>query len=256
MTSAYLDERRPVVTAIPSSPSLLVPLSAGRMRFGGPNAVIVADLHTDDAIQQTILYLVDTVAIPTRYHLHALLPGDGTGTDADADTDSSASRLLDELTGVAQRCIAAGSFLVLGPRLQHAVGASASRQRLLDTGLVRSLVAFDVLKQFDGRVNRAAGADASDAGHPVFDVTDNFDEMSKRPVNICRVACRLIAGLQLATATTAVDQHRWWPLAQPHGLQRLLDVANALSDQRPLDAAVLGSTERVRWLLLSVNSAL
>lgn len=247
MTSAYLDERRPLVTAVPaSSSSLLVPLAAGRMRFGGPNAVIVADLHTDDAIRQTIIYLVDTVAIPTRYHLHALPTGD--------DAVATASRLLDELTGVAQRCIAAGSFLVLGPRLQHAVDTSDVRQRLLDTGLVRSLVAFDVLKQFDGRVNRAAevDADASDAGHPVFDVTDNFDEMSKRPVNICRVACRLIAGLQLASATAAGDQL----LVQPHGLQRLLDVANALSDQRTLDAAVLGSTERVRWLLLSVYSAL
>lgn len=223
------------------------------MRFGGSNAVIIADIYTG-AVSPIILYLVDTVAIPTRYHLQALHP--------------VAVRLEDALIALAQRCIAAGSVLVLGPRLQHAVCVEELRQRLHDDGLVRTLVAFDVLKRFDRRhetpnedQRRPITTAVENERHPVFDVTDNFDEMSKRPVGICSVACRLIGHLvevMEGDGTGAIAQQQqlanvdWW-LVQ--SLQRLLDVANALSDQRMLDVAALGD-RRVCWLLLGVYSAL
>lgn len=234
MSSTFLDDAATHRQLQSAAAAVAMPpfTSSALNRFGGPNAVIVADVYTDPLLERNILYLVDTVAIPTRYHLQAL------ATDVP---------LLDELTGVARRCIAPGSLLVLGPRLQHAVcDHQAVRARLLDTGLVRSLVAFDVLKRLDAHAA------------VMFDVTDNFDEMSKRPIGICSVACRLIgylAGRQLLSEDeddVDVEQEidGWW-LEQ--GLQRLLDVANALSDQRALDVTM---GERMRWWLLGVYSAL
>lgn len=227
------------------------------MRFGGPNAVIIADIFTADAtllvpppstthaaVPPSILYLVDTVAIPTRYHLHALR--------APPTFPAAPRRLEDAIVALAQRCIAAGSVLVLGPQLQHAVVAEELRQRLFAGGLVRTLVAFDVLKRFDPQ---EVETDENER-HPVFDVTDNFDEMSKRPVGICGVACRLIGHLidmmDSGGGMPNIPLGDWWMM---QNLQRLLDVANAISDQRMLDVATLDDG-RVCWLLLGVYSAL
>lgn len=177
-------------------------------RLGGPNAVIIADVFTDPDSEFTILYLADTVTIPTRCHLHAL--------DLDHQPDRQPPRdvLLNVMQRLANCLIRSGSFLVLGPKLQYWLTPDELHKHVRQ--LIPAVIAFDTLKRFDRHSDSA------------FDVADNFEEMSRLAKGVCNVACRLV-DISSAEMDLAVDQrnHR----VRLGRLKCLLEIANALSAQ-------------------------
>lgn len=168
-----------IVTSIyEQSPSIL--------KFGGSKAVIIADIYEDITDKEyPILYLADTVSIPTRYYMQPLKYlehqtarsdtnnnecGEGTsGTQQQFDVDY----LVNELIEIGNRVIQAGSFLVLGPRLQHIISPEVYTNREHNLSII---IRFDELKPLDGKST----------------IMDNFDEISKPAIAICSVVYLLV----------------------------------------------------------------
>lgn len=177
-----------------------------RKQLGGANAVIIADVFVDPATEFPILYLADTVTIPTRSHLHVL--------DLERPEQSPRDVVLAAMRLLANRLIRAGSYLVLGPRLQHWLTADELHKHV--GHLVQAVIAFDRLQRFDRPSDSA------------FDVADNFEEMSRWAKGVCSAACRLV---DLPDDTD--DDHR--ELGERgrrlERLECLLAVANAVSGQ-------------------------
>lgn len=170
--------------------------------LGGPNAVIIADVFVDPSSEFPILYLADTVTIPTRSHLHAL----------DVEPDRSLRDvLIAVMQRLANRLIRSGSFLVLGPRLQHWLTPNELHKYIRH--LVPAVISFDTLKRFDRRSDSA------------FDVSDNFEEVSRWAKGVCSVACRLVDSCN--DSNLVVDARS----VRLERLKCLLRIANAVSAQ-------------------------
>ncbi|XP_059609451.1 uncharacterized protein LOC132256881 [Phlebotomus argentipes] len=103
--------------------------SPSALRLGGPHTVVFADIYhdtsatvqfRDESAPDTpfpILYLADTVAIPTRFFMHPLRYLHQPGEAASVDD----KRLVQELAQIANSVIKSGSNLVLGPHLQELI---------------------------------------------------------------------------------------------------------------------------------------
>lgn len=196
------------------------------VRLGGPNAVIIADVFIDPANEFPILYLADTVTIPTRSHLHAL--------DFDQHPDRpQRDGLLFVMQRLANRLIRSGSFLVLGPKLQHWLTPDELHKHVGQ--FVPAVISFDTLKRFDRRSNSA------------FDVADNFEEMSRWSKSVCNVACRLVDSSS-TVGNLGVGERKEVRLGR---LKCLLEVANALSAQATSGA----DRQAVLWSSIAVLSA-
>lgn len=194
-------------------------------RLGGPNAVIIADLFVDPASEFPILYLADTVTIPTRSHLHAL--------DLDQQPDRTPQDvLLFVMQRLANHLIRSGSFLVLGPKLQHWLRPDDLHKHVGQ--LVPAVISFDMLKRFDRRSESA------------FDVADNFEEMSRWAKGVCNVACRLVDSTSTESHLAVNERHL--RLTQ---LKCLLEVANMLSAQ----ATCRSEQQVVLWSSMAVLRA-
>lgn len=180
-------------------------------QLGGTNAVIIADVFIDPATEFPILYLADTVTIPTRSHLHAL------------DIEGHQHAVLDAMRRLANRLIRTGSFLVLGPRLQHWLTAEELHKHI--GHLVPAVISFDTLTRFDRRSDSA------------FDVADNFEEMSKWAKAVCSAVCRLVDSVSSGDRLER--------------LECLLEVANALSAR----SARSGDQPLLLWSCTGVFSA-
>lgn len=161
--------------------------SPSALKFGGPKAVIVADIHEEECVADfPILYIADTVSIPTRYYLHALKYRSAAAAAPSANnnnTDEGATKsrdlseqLLLELIEIGNDVMQAGSMLVLGPRLQNLVSPDAYNRTALHN--LSMIIPFDELKTLDGSSN--------------FDVTDNFDEVCKEAVYMCNIVYTLV----------------------------------------------------------------
>lgn len=180
------------------------------LKFGGTKAVIIADIYEDTLVKDfPILYLADTVTIPTRYYLRALKyrshssaenynnnnnKGDG-GDDCNLnDSGEGSSRvhidcasgstrippeeyLLEELIEIGNKCMQSGSCLVLGPTLQTLISTATYNRRLHNLAMV---IPFDELRPLDGKSNRE------------FHVADNFDEVSKPAIKLCKIVFLLV----------------------------------------------------------------
>lgn len=205
-------------------------------RLGGPNAVIIADVFIDPATEFPILYLADTVTIPTRSHLHAL----DCWVDHHQPPPAASSRpppprdlLLRIMQRLANNRIRAGSFLVLGPTLQHWLTPDELHTHV-GHQLVPAVIAFDALKRFDCRSASA------------FDVADNFEEMSRWAKGVCSVACRLLVDCDGDGDGAVVDRRA----VRLERLKCLLEVANALSASHAIDQSDQ-QQQAVLWSSLS-----
>ncbi|XP_055683916.1 uncharacterized protein LOC129790457 [Lutzomyia longipalpis] len=105
--------------------------------LGGPHTVVFADIYHDtsqtirfrgESTSDTsfpILYLADTVAIPTRFFLHPLKY-----LHNSIETSSSDEKpLVQELSHIANSVIKSGSNLVLGPHLQELISPDTYTNR-------------------------------------------------------------------------------------------------------------------------------
>lgn len=161
--------------------------SPSALKFGGTNVVIVADIYEDESVADfPILYIADTVSIPTRYYLHTLkyrwtaAAANDTNNNEEAATKPTdlSEQLLLELIEIGNDVMQAGSMLVLGPRLQNLVSPDAYKRT--DLHNLSMIIPFDELKTLDGS--------------STFDVTDNFDEVCRQAVNMCLIVYDLVCG--------------------------------------------------------------
>ncbi|GAB0095328.1 uncharacterized protein DMENIID0001_106950 [Sergentomyia squamirostris] len=102
--------------------------SPSALGLGGPHTVVFADIYHDlsssvqfrgEDVPDTsypILYLADTVAIPTRFFMHPLRYLHET---VETTSNCGENRLVQELSHIANSVIKSGSNLVLGPNLQQ-----------------------------------------------------------------------------------------------------------------------------------------
>lgn len=157
--------------------------SPSALKFGGPKSVIIADIHEMECVADfPILYIADTVSIPTRYYLHALKyrskAAAATVNNNNEETTKSkdlSDQLLLELIEIGNDVMQAGSWLVLGPRLQNLVPDTYSRAELHNLAMI---IRFDDLKVLDGSSK--------------FDVADNFEEVCKQAVDMCNIVYTLV----------------------------------------------------------------
>lgn len=160
--------------------------SPSALKFGGPKAVIVADIHEEECVADfPILYIADTVSIPTRYYLHTLKYRStaaaapvitNNNTEQATNSKDLSEQLLLELIEIGNDVMQAGSMLVLGPRLQNLVSPEAYNRTALHN--LSMIIPFDELKTLDG--------------NSTFDVTDNFDEVCKQAVYMCNIVYTLV----------------------------------------------------------------
>lgn len=163
------------------------------LKFGGQKAVIIADIYEDSTDKEfPILYIADTVSIPTRYYMQPLKylehqvvtnkldtnnndwgeSSTGTGTSGGGQSIDM-EYLVNELIEIGNRVIQAGSFLVLGPRLQQIVSPDVYANREHNLSII---IPFDELKPLDGKSF----------------IMDNFDEISKPAIDTCSLVYLLV----------------------------------------------------------------
>jgi len=124
-------------------------------KLGGTNVVIVADIFKSSQSKHLlpVLYLADTVNIPTRYYLHALKSEIARaqivdGSTAEPATEAQILELVNELMAIANKVIKSNSYLLLGPTLQSLIPPKYYSDKLYKFNL-RAIVPLTELKLFE-----------------------------------------------------------------------------------------------------------
>lgn len=140
--------------------------SPNGFKFGGGESIVIADLYEIPHCPQfAVLIISDTEMVPTRYYLHAMY----LRTDWKMDTKCFGEQLFNELAGVGDMVIKAGSILVLGPNLQNWISAETYTKQNHN---LKCIVPFSEL----------AVLDSSDE---TLDVAKNFHQILKDAMSIC-----------------------------------------------------------------------
>lgn len=176
--------------------------SKDSFKLGGNNVVIVADIfksiHSKTVLP--ILYLADTVNIPTRYYLHALKSDIRAITDGDAEESRIAIlSLLQELITIANSVIKTGSYLLLGPTLQAHIPPKYYNDKLYKFNL-RAIVPLTELKVFEMKNVAARSSAATTSTSPSSSssgVSNNIEEGLEKIVDPALSICSIVNTLLL-----------------------------------------------------------
>lgn len=165
--------------------------SPNALRMGGIDAVIIADIYENyDISEFPILYIADTVSIPTRYFLHALkfrseIFNSKTNQNTMEHNDGvdipkyQEEYLVKELTEIANLYLKSGSYLVLGRRLQHLISKDYYIYRKNHN---LSIVPFSTLCPPDD-----GGDHTNGSSRKKFDLSDNLEKIVGQAVKICNI---------------------------------------------------------------------
>lgn len=161
-------------------------------KLGGTNVVIVADVFR--SVQSTnllpILYLADTVNIPTRYYLHALKSDLDAIKEGEGDECRDAIlTLLQELIVIANAAIKTGSYLLLGPTLQAHIPPKYYNDKLYKFNL-RAIVPLTELKVFE--MNHVARGSRPTTGPLSHNIDDGLEKIVNPALSICSIVNTLL----------------------------------------------------------------
>lgn len=168
--------------------------SKDSFKLGGTNVVIVADIfksiHSKTVLP--ILYLADTVNIPTRYYLHALK----SDLRAIGDSDTEESRnailsLLQELIVIANTVIKTGSYLLLGPTLQAHIPPKYYNDKLYKFNL-RAIVPLTELKVFEMKNVAARTSSGGASSSSNNNIEMGLEKIVNPALSICSIVNTLI----------------------------------------------------------------
>lgn len=135
------------------------------LKLGGKKDVIVADIYEN--AKYFIIYLADTVAIPTRYFIQVL---NYKFSLTDENTDEMKEQLIEDLKNIGNSVIKSGSMLVLGEQLQRYISPSHYKQ---SQHKFSAIVPLDKLRPFDKKINCQ------------HDAADNFTAVVTPAIQMC-----------------------------------------------------------------------
>lgn len=166
---------------------------ADAFKLGGTNVVIVADIFK--SIQSPkllpILYMADTVNIPTRYYLNPLqsqIARDDSSADTAAD-DAKVLDLVHELIAIANRVMKPNSYLLLGPTLQSLIPARYYNDKIYKFNL-RAIVPLTELKMFESTAMPSSSSSAP-ATSP-YNIDDGLERIVNPALAICSITNTLL----------------------------------------------------------------
>lgn len=174
--------------------------SPNLFKFGGPNAVIVADLY-EGYNSHPILYIADTVTIPTRYYLYAVKMF---GEKQMCDSEDFSGELIKEFQSVIKRVIRPNSKIILGEQLQEIIPEEIYGE--FDNGSNLIVLPLHKLKQLDMKNSNS---------NKTSDIAKSFTATVKK----ARVICRIISNMVRTTYKFKSEEERY------DALQRYLTAA-------------------------------
>lgn len=195
-------------------------------KLGGNDVVIVADVFKSIQSSQLlpILYLADTINIPTRYYLNALtsalvrgqVPPKSNDNDDDEDenddeesnnndhvefNEAQIVEFVQELVQIANRVIKPNSYLLLGPTLQSLIPPKYYNDKLYNFNL-RAIVPVTELKLFETTTQQTSSA--ANAGGSTNNIDDGLEKIVNPALAICSIVNTLL--LRKVTKYTTVGE--------------------------------------------------
>lgn len=171
------------------------------LRLGGKGSVIFAELYDNEEeilvegnrlIKNfPILYLADTMTIPTRYFLYPLR------FKLNAVEGDYQNNLIEELIRIANAVIKSGSNLILGSRLKAIITPDCYKNRKHHFATIVDIDSLSIAPRGDGD---SSTMNVEDGPH----VSHIWDEIMKPIIQLCSGINVLVANLE---RTRTADQH-------------------------------------------------
>lgn len=172
------------------------------LRLGGKGSVIFAELYdNDDEIivdgnrlmkNFPILYLADTMTIPTRFFLYPLR------FKMNAVEGDYQNNLVEELIQIANEVIKSGSNLILGSRLKEIITPDCYKNRTHNFSTIVDIDSLSIAPRGDG--DSSTMNEEENGPH----VAHIWDEIMKPIITLCSGINVLVANLE---RTRSAEQH-------------------------------------------------
>lgn len=162
------------------------------LRLGGKGSVIFAELYDDEIIVEgskliknfPILYLADTMTIPTRFFLYPLR------FKMNAVEGDYQNNLIEEMIVIANDVIKSGSNLILGSRLKAIITPDCYKNRKHNFATIVDIDSLSIAPRGDGDSSTTTNEESAPRPDHIW------DEIMKPIITLCSGINVLVANLE------------------------------------------------------------